>query len=153
MSDEFEDEDTDDDESGSNLVKDLRRQLKAQKKANDEALTELRSFRTEQRKSTVAKLIESAGGNPAYAEFYNGEDSSEGAVKAWIESRSQLLGITAPDEPDAQADDVRKVTFAAANAPATKLGSKDDLAQNLATARTREELDAATDAIFRSARG
>jgi len=145
--DEFEDED---ESNGSNLVKDLRRQLKAQKKANDEALAELRTFRAEQRKTNVASLIEKAGGNPAYAQFYASEDASESAVQSWIEANSALLQIQPKDEPDPQADQIQKVTFAAANAPTPKLGGQVDLGQQLAAARTREELDAATAAIFSS---
>lgn len=156
MSDEFEDDEFEDEDEGNgqNLVKSLRKQLRAQKKANDEALAELRTFRAEQRKTNVARLIEGAGGNPAYAQFYNSEDASETAVKAWIEANSGLLGVQQQsDEDRQQAGQVERITFAAQNAPQPKLGSKADLGQNLSAARTREELDAAINAIFTAGRG
>lgn len=152
MSDEFEDEFDGDNEGASNVVKQLRQANKAKEKALSEALEKLRVYEAATRTTTVAKLIEEAGGNPAYAEFYTGEDADPNAVKAWIDSKSSLLGIQAKSEPDPQQDQIERISFAASNAPQPKLGSPADLGQNLAAAKTVEEKNAAIAAIFAAGR-
>jgi hypothetical protein len=151
--DEFEDESDEADETparDSKLVKDLRKQLRAHKKAMDEQATELATYRTQQRKSTVAELLKAAGTDTEYAKFYQSDDASETAVQAWIQENRKLLGIRDPEPEDPQADQVRQFSDVLNSAPQVKPGSHADSLEKLRNTKTREEHEAAIAAAFRT---
>lgn len=144
--DEFEAEGNEADEKKNPL----RPVLKQKEKELRDALAELREFRAEKRTGTVAELIKAAGGDPRYAKFYTSDDSSEDAVKAWIQSESELLGVQSKDDPDPQEDQVRSLQNAVNSAPKVKLGSQQELIDRINSAKTREEYDAAVSAAFKA---
>lgn len=146
--DEFDDESNEGSGDSSNLVRDLRKQLKAQKKVLDEAALELSTFRTERRKTSVAKLIEDAGGNPAYAKFYTSEDSTPEAVNAWIQAEAELLGVKAKEEDDPDEDQVSLLQRTVNSAPQVKIGSLAETIDRVRSAKTRDELNAAMSTAF-----
>lgn len=153
MSD-YEDEFEGNEDEANEKKNPLRPVLKQKEKELSSALSELKKYREKERASTVADLIKQAGGDPRYAKFYTSEDSSEEAVKAWIQSESELLGVQ-PAEPENQAAAAQ--VSAVANAvnsapPQAKLGSTPDLIALMRSAKTREELDAAINAAFAAGR-
>lgn len=134
------DDDFDADGDESNLVRDLRKQLKALKKSNDEAAEKLSKFEKQERLSTVADLVKDAGADARFAKFYTGEDTSKEAVAAWVDENKELFGIATPAEEPEYADDVRKISQAAANAPQHKIGSMQDHIDRIKKAKTPQEL-------------
>lgn len=130
----------------------LRGVLKQKEKELNEALAELKKYREASKASTVATLIETAGGDSAYAKFYTAEDASEEAVKAWIEANSKLIGIKAPEQEDPARAQVEALANAVNTAPQVKVGSQADLAARLASAKTRDEYEAVINAAFKTTR-
>lgn len=149
MSDYDDDDFEDENENGSNLVKDLRKQLRAQKKLLDEATTELSTHRSEKRSANVAKLLKESGADPRYSKFYTSEDASEEAVKAWIESEAELLGVKEPETPDPNADQIERISSAVADAPPDRSTALAAQVEAMRNAKTREEFEAAKAASFR----
>lgn len=148
MSD-YEDFDESED-AGESQKNPLRPILRQKEKELKEALARLNKFEAEQRKGTVAELIEKAGGDPRYAKFYTSDDASEDAVKAWIQSESELLGVKAPDEPvvEPTADAVRSIAQSIASTPPPQGGAVHAAFAQVQGAKTREEFEAALAAAF-----
>lgn len=154
MSEYDEDIDNDGDVDESTLLRDLRKQLKAAKKEKDERDAELARYRADQRKASVADVLKERGARPELAKFYTGEDSSKEAVASWIEENADLFGISrAEDEPDpVVAAAASAISRATAEAPQVKVGSIPDHFQRIASAKTREEYEAALKAVGLAAR-
>lgn len=66
---------------------------------------EVNSFRTERRTSTLASTLKAKGIDEAkaakVAKFYQGDDTSEGAVSKWLEEYADVFGITPTEQAPA----------------------------------------------------
>ncbi len=128
------------DGSDSNLVKDLRKQLKAAKTQSDEFAAVVAEFNKGKRATTVAAALTLKGARPELAKFYTAEDASDDAVGAWVLENAELFGIDTDSGVDAEtAAAADAISRATGSAPATKIGSNDDILHALKTL-TRAQL-------------
>lgn len=147
MPDEFDDDDDLDTGSGdsSQLVKDLRRQLKAKNKEIEDLTSFANEFRAQKRKETVTGALQARGGDPKYAKFFTGEDSSQEAINAWLDENAELFNLPDADseEDEAAAAAQARISAAASSARRQTLGTPQDFDAALRNAKTPEELQAA----------
>jgi hypothetical protein len=139
MSDDDFDADAEGGSDDSNLVKDLRKQLKEAKKAREEADLIIAEANKVARSKSVADSLTAKGVRPELAKFYTAEDASSDAVNAWVTENAELFGIDTDDGADEatrEAADV--IARASSNAPATKIGSPNDILHDLNTLTHKE---------------
>lgn len=104
--DEFDLPENDDDTpSGSDDAKGLRKQLNKQAAEMKELREQLATALKEKRSSSLKDAFKEAGVNEKYAKFYDGEEVTVEAVKAWGVENDFIAAPASGDAPPANEPD------------------------------------------------
>jgi hypothetical protein len=147
------DDDLDNDDEGdmfedsrqsSSLVRKLRKELNATKKQLKERESEFSRLSAETRSRTIKDVLSSAGANPKIAAFIPSDiDPTEDAVSAWLNEYGDVFGFQSETAQSPVGVDVDAVgRMGAVEARGVAVDAMGDLADRIANASSREELQA-----------
>lgn len=107
----------------SNGIANLRKQYDAKVKELESATTELATFRSEKRQTSVVDILKAKGIDEKKAvqaaKLYREEDASEDAVGKWVEEYADVLGISSGQQNDQNAQNAQRVAAASFGNQAT----------------------------------